>query len=246
MKKLNNIFVFIAAFFLGICLCLLFFKFQERKNNEKAVLSLLKEENNSLSWLAEVYLRESIKRSADTTMREILFLKDMKLMSNYFNTILSSKEYDSFSVDTVKSILNNSIRLNDLYEKIKQISFQNNTPIESEFYLNLYFNIILNNCFELYKRDALIAGEWECVFVPKKNTVKKGDYYEAQIYFTVKDITKTYTIADTADFNKIISVGDIYKEKATTKGVNTREVNLLFFNGIGTIGFPVEFSFYVE
>jgi hypothetical protein len=91
-----------------------------------------------------------------------------------------------------------------------------------------------------------MVADWECVFVPQKDTVNIGDFYEARIYFTVKDMTLTYRITDTIDWQKIISVGDVYREKATTKGLNRREVLLPFFNGFETICFPAEFSFYVK
>jgi hypothetical protein len=249
MKKRGNIFVFVVAFFLGILGCVLFFKFQGKKDNNenrKLVLNLLKEENDNLFRWAERYLDESVKQSADTTRHEIFLLKDMISISNYFNAILSSKEYSSFSIDTVQSILENSIRLNDLHEKIKQISLKNNTSIENEWYINLWLSIVLNRCFILYRERALMIGDLECVFVPKKDTIKIGDFYEAHIYLVIKDITQTYRIADTIDCQKIISVGDIYREKAITKGLNRREVLLPFFNGFETICFDAEFSFYVK
>ena len=92
-------------------------------------LNLLKEQNDSLSWRAERYLRESIEHSADTTMYEIILLKKINLISDYFNTILSLKKYDSFSTDVLKSTLEDIYRFDDLYGKINQISFKNSTPI---------------------------------------------------------------------------------------------------------------------
>ena len=249
MKKINNLLLFVAAFFLGMFVCVFFFKSQGKKyeDNEKLVLNLLKKQNDNLSWLAGRYLKYSTEQAADTTMYQIMFLKDMNSVSNYFNTILSTKKYDLFSIDTVKLLLENSIRLNNLSEEIKQISFQNNTPIEKELYLNLYYNIILNNCFEVYHSNcSFTVGNMDCVFVPKKDTVKMGDYYEARIYFAIKDITHTYRIADTADYSKIIFEGDVYREKAITKGLNTRKGLLPFFNNDATLCLPVEFSFYVE
>ena len=245
--RAGNILVFVVAFFLGMLVCVSFFKFQGGKNDEKLVLNLLKEQNNNLSWLTEKHIEESIKYSADTTRQEILLLKDMNMVSNYFNDILSSKEYDSFSIDTVKAILDNSIRWVEYHEKIKQISLKQNTSIENELYLNVFLNIILNKCFRLYKEYALMVslGEYECVLVPIKKSVKTGDFYEAKIYFSVKDFSQTYTIVDTVDF-QTISEGDVYREKATTKGLNTRNGLLRFFNGYETLYFPVEFSFYVE
>ena len=242
----SNVGIFVIAFFLGVLVCVLFFEFYEKKSSEKLALNLLKEQNNSLSIWAKSYLRESVNKSADTTMSEIVLLKNISLVSNYFNTILSSKKYDSFSTDTVKSILEESIRLDNLYKNIKEISFQNSSSIDKEWYINLYFNIILNECFEFYKRDALMVSSGECVFIPKKDTVKIGDFYEAQIYFTVKDFTQIYKITDTMDIPNIMSIGDVYIEKATKKGLNTREGILPFFNGLETFYIPVEFSFYVE
>jgi hypothetical protein len=249
MKKRGNIFVFVVAFFLGIFVCVLFFKFQGKEDNNvdgKLVLNILKEENNNLFRWAKRYLDESVKQTTDTTRHEILLLKNMILMSNYFNAILSSKEYNSFSIDTVQSILENSIRLIDVHEKIKQISFKNNTSVENEWYINLCWSIVLNRCFILYREHALMIGDLECVFVPKKDTIKIGDFYEAHIYLAIKDITQTYRITDTIDCQKIISMGDVYREKVTTKGLNRREVLLPFFNGFETICFPAEFSFYVK
>ena len=247
MKKINsNILVFVIAFFLGMLVCILFFKFQRKEDNEKLALNLLKEQNNNLSRWAGYYLNESLKESMDTTMSEILLLKNMDLVSNYFNTILISKKYDSFSTDTLKSILESSYRFDELYEKINQILFQNSTSIEKEWYVNLYYNIILNECFRFYKRYALIVTKEECVFIPTKDTVKIGDFYEARIYFTVKDFTQTYKITDTMDIPNIISVGDVYREKATKKGLNTRTGLLPFFNGFETIYYPVEFEYYVK
>ena len=265
MKKKGDIFVFVMAFLLGMLVCFFCFfnKNNEKKNNEDLVLNILKTENNNLSFKAGKLLRLFVRNDIDTTSRlfllwndidtttahQFFILKKMDLISNYFNTILSSpKEYDFFSIDTIKSILTDSliyVYLDDFYEKAEKISINNNTLIEKEWYINVCFNIILNRCFETYKEKSLMtAFGWEdCVFVPKKDTVKIGDFYEADIYFSVKDLSQTYTI----EFEDgTIFKGDVYKEKATKKGLNTRTGYLVFFNGETTTGFPFEFSYYVK
>ena len=252
MKRVSNILVFIIAFFLGMLVCVMLFRFQEKKSDEKLALNILKEQNNDLSFKAWKFLEIFREDGIDSTEKRFLLLKKMGTISNYFNAVLSSKkEYNSFSLDTIKSILNINDRfsyvyLGDFYEKAEKISVQNNTHIENEWYINLCFNIILNRCFEEYREISLIMGHGKGVAVPKKDTVKIGDFYEAEIYFAVKDMTLKYKLVDTADFQKIIFEGDVYREKATTKGLNTRKGLLPFFNGEETFYFPVEFSFYVK
>jgi len=252
MKKVKNILMLIAAFILGMLVCFFCFfdKNNEKKNNEELILNILKEENNDLSCKVDrllwLFTREGV---VDTTVQEFILLKSMNLISNYFKTILSSeKKYSSFSLDTIKSITEDSITyvyIGNFYETAEKILPKKNTPIENEWYINLCFNIILNRCFEEYKRYSLTMrwGDEECLFVPKKDTVKIGEFYEADIYFSIKDLTRTYSL----NFEDgTIFKGDIYKEKTITKGLNTRKGELYFFNGEMNIGFPFEFSFYVK
>ena len=241
----------IAAFIFGMLVCFFCFfnKSNEKKNNEELVLNILKEENNYSSFKVGKILRIFARNDIDTTDPQFLLLEKMDLISNYFNTILSSpQKYDIFSLDTIKSILKDSVvyvSMGNFYEMVEKISVKNNTLIENEWYINLCFNMILNRCFETYKEYSLMTafGLERCVFVPKKDTVKIGEFYEADIYLSVKDLTRTYTLnfEDGTTFK-----GDIYKEKAITKGLNTRKGELYFFNGETSFGFPFEFSYYVK
>jgi hypothetical protein len=247
MKKANNIIVFLVSFFLGILVSFFYFFNKENKNNDKLVLNILKEENNDISFRAKKLLSIFTENSIDTTVQEFLLLKKMDLLSDYFNTVCSSnKEYNYFSIDTIKSIINDSsvyVYLEDFYEIAEKVSPQNNTLIENEWYINLCFNVILNRFFRKYKELSLIIGWEDCVVKSKKDTVEIGDFFEGNIYFSIKDLTRTYTIKfDDGTVYK----GDVYKEKTVKKGLNTRKGEFYFFNGEISYGYPIEFTFYVK
>jgi hypothetical protein len=155
----------------------------------------------------------------------------------------SKKKYEFFSMDTIKSILENSVYLDNFYKDVEQPLPLNNTLIENELYINLCFNVILKKCFEKFREFSLIVGWGECIVVPTKDTVKIGDFFEANIYFSIKDLSQTYII----EFDDgTIFKGDVYKEKTRTKGLNTRRGLFPFFNGETTLLYPVEFSYYVK
>jgi len=251
MKKVNNILMLVTAFVLGMLVCFFCFsnKSNEKKNNEDLILNILKERNDYLSFKTEKLLKIFTENGIDTTAQQFLLLKKMDLISNYFGTILSSKKnYNSFSIDTIKSILGGSyVDLEDFYK----IYPQNNTLIENEWYINLCFNIILNRYFEIYNENSLMINWGECIVIPVKDTVRIGDFFEADIYFSINDLKRTHATnfqVDTIlfDSNYTFLAGNIYKEKAITKGLNTRKGLFPFFNGETTDYYPVDFSFYVK
>ena len=88
--------------------------------------------------------------------------------------------------------------------------------------------------------------DWgKCMVIPTSDTIKQGDYYEAEVYFAIKDIGNTYTLIFLPDTS--IQIKDVYREKAITPGQNTRQGLIPFSNADGReFLFPVEFSYYVK
>jgi hypothetical protein len=144
----------------------------------------------------------------------------------------------------IKTILKDYVYLDDFYSDVELIDIRYNTIEEKKLYIDLCYNIIINRCLAEYQESSIMVGAFEGVSIIAPNdTIRAGDFFEAKIYFSVRDLTLNYNIEleDSVFFS-----GDIYKEKAIKKGLNTRKGRLIYLNGRKELIFPFEFSYYVK
>ncbi len=252
MKKKAILIAFMLVIIVSICTlcitCLLEFK------NQKLVLEMLTTSNRELLEKKKLLYDQRIDRDTNPTCQDLLLLRKMDEAANYCNDILSTKKYHQFSIDSLQSIFNDSLcdfYSNDfiqweLYHQTeKNIYFSKYAQKSNECYVHLCLHMILEKCLEKYRETALMTGWGECLVIPKSDTVKMGEFYEAEVRFNIKDLGETYTIVLLPD--KIVKIKDIYKEKATEQGQNTRQGLISFSNADGKEFFyPVKFSYYVK
>ncbi len=250
MKKLSLLFAFILGVFVG-ALC--FFHSLASKN-ETVVLNMLTNSNKELIEKLKLLYEHLAETDTDSLSKRALLLKKMDDLTHYCNSILNSKQYYSFSIDTIKAIICDSlydiheddfIQWEPFYEIAEQMTLSKRTQKANEYYINMCLHIALEKCLEKYRESALMTDWGKCIVIPKSDTIKQGDYYEAKVYFTIKDIGDTYTIVFPPD--ESIQIKDIYKEKAVNLGHNKRQGLIPFSNADGRIFYyPVEFSYYVK
>ncbi len=250
MKKLSLLFAFIS----GVIVSALCFFYPLESKNEEVVLNMLTTSNMELLEKQTLLYEQLVEKDTNSFSERLLLLNKMKDISRYCNSILDSKKYDSFSIDTLKAIISDSlydihadnfIRWEPFYETAGQMKLSKRTQKANEYYINMCLHIALEKCMEKYREFALMTDWGKCMVIPTSDTIKQGDYYEAEVYFAIKDIGNTYTLIFLPDTS--IQIKDVYREKAITPGQNTRQGLIPFSNADGRIFYyPVEFSYYVK
>lgn len=237
-----------------LCVSIFCFFHSWESKNQKIVMYMLIESNKELLEKKKLLYEQLVERNINPAHKEFLLLNKMDKAADYCNTVLSTKKYYQFSVDSLKSIINDSlydIHLDDLIQwelfnlTSKKITLLKCTPISNEIYIRLCLHILLEKCLEKYRESALVSGWGEAIVIAKSDTVKMGEFYEAEVHFSIKDLGETYTIVFLPD--KTVKIKDVYREKATMQGQNTRNGLISFSNADGKIlYYPVVFSYYVK
>jgi hypothetical protein len=250
-KKILLVLAFIVVFIIGV-LVEKIFSSRNTLYIDSPFYQQIQEiiDNNNERLYSDVMINVSLLENyiiVDTNIAEFILIKKTDSIVNYLENILSSKEkYHTFSIEKIKSILENDkyVYLDDFYTNVKYFNLSHNTIEENRIYISLCYNTIVSRCLEKYQASSLIVGQFDGVsIVPSKNIVNKGDILEAKIYFSVRDLTMNYNI----EFdNNVIFRGNTYTEKVTTRGLNTRKGHLKYLNGTKELFFPFEFSFYVK
>ncbi len=249
MKMKNIVVVIIAcliAFLAGI-------KVQKhiaskKENNfDKHIVSIFEYENELLE--STIYKRMSAieEWGGDTSADYYHFLKKILLVSNYFNNLLSSEnEIYKFSWEEISKLTEHSVVTEILHKKCKELDIQKLSSEEARLYVNLCYNVIMHNYLKRYNFNYTVASSGEVfVFCPKKEIVKLGETYETSIYYSVRDLSKSFTV-EFEDGSIYKAPDNIYREVATKKGLNIRKGELYLLNNRKRLLLPFEFSFYVE
>ena len=252
MKKKAILIAFMFIVIVSMSILCLFYSRESK--NQKLVLEMLIISNKELLEKKKLLYDQLVDRDINPTSQYLLLLKKMDEVSNYCNDVLSSKKYYQFSIDSLHSIMNDNlydihsddfIQWNLFNQTAKKITFSKCTSKSEEYFIHLCLHIILEKCLEKYRETALMTGWGECLVIPKSDTVKMGEFYEAEVRFNVKDLGETYTIVFLPD--KIVKIKGIYKEMATKQGKNTRQGLISFSNAdVKDFYYPVEFSYYVK
>lgn len=181
----------------------------------------------------------------DTINEHFLYVTKMDSITNYFKDILNSpKKIHEFSLSEVCTSMTTDIYLEDFYAKAKEIDVRKLTTEEAKLFINLCDNFILKKYLLKYRNHYLISiSSGKPLFVNKKNTLKIGEVFETKIYFETRDLANGFTI-ELENGNRFKD--SIYKEIAAKRGLNIRKGKLYYLTSKGLLGFPFEFSFYVE
>jgi hypothetical protein len=245
-KKILKGFAFIIILLLGMFIQKIITKVTDRNSFFDTVIQEMIKESNE-KFASDVKIKMSLLEdyNIDTNISEYIIIKKTNSIIDYFEYILSSdKKLATFSIERIKSILNDDIYLDDFYQNAELINPLYNTIEENRMYISLCFSMIVGRCMEAYQESALIVGIFDGVsMISPKDTVKLGDFFETKIYFSVRDLTLDYNIM--FEDNTIFR-GNIYKEKAKKKGQNTKKGELVYINGRKELFFPFEISYYVK
>jgi hypothetical protein len=194
----------------------------------------------------ELYLtiKENIDDSVDPKHSTYRLIRKADSVLTYFDFVLSNEnECKKFSIVKLKEIIKNDIEIKDFLEIASNIVVEQNTIIENKLFVNICKNMIINRYLKKYQKSSLLVNKAKCIMVADKDTVKFGDDYKGQIYFTITDLT----IREKIEMDNGLKFKDgCYTEKATQKGLNKRNGIYKWYNGPITEIFPIEFSFYVK
>lgn len=254
MKKYKQAFIYVFIFISGFIICYLCV-FPNRKNTtrnvengENLVLEILKEENKKVSIKKDALLNQLYEDDVDTTGYVFEVLKKMNILDSYCEKIFTDKSYSSFSIDSVISYVDDTLirtDMDDFYRMIKSGYKFNNSSFEGELFVNICKVVLMNRYLEKYRETALMTGWGECRILPRKDTLKVGEMFEADICFCIKNVSNKFTMV--FPDKKIKMKDDVYREIAQVKGFNKRSCLIPISNGDGVnLYYPAEFVFYVK
>ncbi|MEI6348311.1 MAG: hypothetical protein WCP69_10240 [Bacteroidota bacterium] len=217
-------------------------------DNQKVLTSYLKEETfsleNKIIGLKEIFEYEDVNK--DNPIYDITNKYcDLILYFRHFRPIGADGNcQNTFSSDEVSKLLEDIFLAKKTLKDIKKYGLKHDSELDKTMYNYFWEYVLLSNFFVELHDYSIMTTNRKCVCIPAKDTINKGDDFEATFYFSVMDLTGKHKIK-MENGNGILK-NNKYSEKAQTYGLNKRKGIYEFLIGSEYKWYPIEFSFYVK
>lgn len=240
------LFMFFTGYFSRV-----FFARDVSKNhfdNQKVLTTFIREETFSLEkrilGLKDIFEHENVDKNDpifDITNKYC----DLILYFRQFRPIGADGNcQNTFSSDEVSKLFKNNFLVKKTLEDIKKHELKHDSELDKNMYNYFWEYVLLNNFFVELHDNSIMTTNRKCVCIPVKDTINKGDDFEATFYFSVIDLTGKHKIK-MENGNGVLN-SNKYSEKANNYGLNKRKGIYEILIGSEYKWYPIEFSFYVK